>query len=235
MTKLYSNLLYLLVVLTGCWNQSDYKVICAKFEDMDEPFNCRIVVPNDLSGKVPLVIAYHGVGDTPESMANYSKLDQLAAKHRFLLVYPDAKGRLWRVPRSDDPGHGESRDLDRFDLILREIESHYAIDPKQIYVVGMSQGATFVHGLIRNRPNLVAAVVAHSGTPSKGTDFSKGMTPILLIAGQNDLVHDAMEAAAQEYHDADTASEFVSVPGLGHEWSIDHNEAIWTFLSGIRR
>lgn len=181
------------------------------------------------------MIAYHGVGDTPDSMASYSQLDQLAAKHRFLLVYPDSDGKLWKVPRLDFPDNDKHRDLESFDALLQEMEQQYHIDSERVYVVGMSQGATFVHWLTSQRAEQIAAAVAHSGAPSSETDPSQGRTPILLIAGQADPVHDAMKSAAQQYQAAGIASEFISVPELGHAWSAAHNEAMWDFLTETRR
>lgn len=223
------------MLLSGCSNPSHQQVMNVSFDEFAEPLNCRVVVPQQPTDNAPLMIAYHGVGDTAESMSTYSKLDQLAAKHRFLLVYPDANGKLWKIPRSDAPDNKVTRELDRFDLIVQEMGQQYRVDSNRVYVVGMSQGATFVHWLIGERSSNITAAAAHSGAPLSETDLAKGQTPILLIAGQEDAVHDAMKTAAEDYQAAGIPSEFISVPGLGHQWSVGSNEAIWTFLESKSR
>ncbi len=47
----------------------------------------RLVVPHTLPKPAPIVFAFHGIGDSTESMANYCRLDQLAAHNGFILVY----------------------------------------------------------------------------------------------------------------------------------------------------
>lgn len=224
-------LLLSLLVFVGCSRAVDYQVIRLTLETTKPPLTCRVVVPHQLPASAPVVIAYHGIGDTPESMATYTKLDYLAARHGFLLVYPDAEGKLWKVPRRDAPSRDTNRDIERFDLLLKDIKQQYDIDPQRVYVVGMSQGATFVHWLIRQRSAQIAAAAAHSGAPPGGVDLPQTNVPILLIAGQEDPVHGAIRSAADQYQATGTQSRFISVPGLGHNWSATHNEAIWTFLN----
>lgn len=233
--KWHAFFLVFVVLLSGCRNQPQYEVKSIFLDELAEPLSCRVVVPRQLPDNAPLMIAYHGVGDTAESMATYSKLDQLAARHRFLLVYPDANGKLWKIPRSDAPDNDVSRELDRFDVLLQEMEQQHGIDPDRVYVVGMSQGATFAQWLISERSSQLAAAAAHSGAPSSETDLSKGRTPILLIAGQEDPVHEAMVAATVDYQAAGIPSKFISVPNLAHQWSAQSNEAIWAFLNNTSR
>lgn len=228
-------LLFLLLVFTGCSAAPDTQIESLEFDINERPLTCRVVTPYKLPGKSPLVIAYHGIGDTPESMARYSKLDQLAAKHQFLLVYPDAEGKLWKVPRREVPNGDATGDLEAFDAIVHEMKQRYSVDADRIYVVGMSQGATFVHWLVSQRSSEIAAAVAHSGTPSNDTQISLGKTRILLIAGQQDMVHDLMKQTAKQYEMTGISSAFISVPGLGHQWSTAHNEEIWKFLSESHR
>jgi len=231
----HASLLCSLLVLAGCETRSSYRVIRVTLDEVSEPLACRVVVPSSLAEHAPLVIAYHGVGDTPEAMAGYSQLDQLAAEQRFVLVYPHAQGKLWQVPRANAPSQDTSRDLQRFDKIVQKMKQQYAIDLDRVYVVGMSQGGTFVQFLVTQRPKQIAAAVAHSGASSEATDSARGQPPLLLIAGHEDPVHDAVQAAASDYQSAGSASEFISVSGLGHQWSPSHNDAIWEFLKERRR
>ncbi len=57
--------------------------------------NYRLVIPHETVGPMPIVFAFHGVGDSTESMAGYSGLDRTAARNGFLLVYPAARNSMW--------------------------------------------------------------------------------------------------------------------------------------------
>ena len=55
----------------------------------------RIVIPHTLPHPAPIVFAFHGIGDSTETIASYSRLDQLAARSGFILVYPAARNGMW--------------------------------------------------------------------------------------------------------------------------------------------
>jgi poly(3-hydroxybutyrate) depolymerase len=55
----------------------------------------RLLLPHDSTTPKPVVFAFHGIGETPESMAAYSRLDRLAADNGFVLVYPAAQNSMW--------------------------------------------------------------------------------------------------------------------------------------------
>ena len=58
----------------------------------------RLVVPRsvDLEKPAPLVIAFHGMLlDTKDLMPRYTKLNETADKHGFIIAYPNALDRSW--------------------------------------------------------------------------------------------------------------------------------------------
>ncbi len=60
----------------------------------------RLVVPKtlDLTEPAPLVIALHGMLiDSKDLMPRYSRLNETAEKHHFLLAYPEAVGKSWGI------------------------------------------------------------------------------------------------------------------------------------------
>src|SRR5262245_26832418 len=64
------------------------------------PREYRLVVPKsvDLSNPAPLVIAFHGMLiDSKDVMPKYTKLTEAAAKHGFVLAYPEAIGKSWGI------------------------------------------------------------------------------------------------------------------------------------------
>jgi poly(3-hydroxybutyrate) depolymerase len=196
----------------------------------------RLVVPkSDAKTPWPVVVAFHGVGDTPEAMANYSSLDSLATHHGFILVYPAGRNLSWQTSGIEREIIDSHPDVRFFEALIESLKEQYTIDSDRIYVVGMSNGATFAQILAASKSD-IAAVVAHSGpAPTGFVDHSAQTFPIMLIVGEQDRSKSRMAADANEYRDSGHVVEFDVVPGSGHTWSTAHNQAMWEFLSRHRR
>ncbi len=195
----------------------------------------RLVIPHSLSSDpVPIVVAFHGMGGSAESMASYSELDRLAADNGFILVYPASSGSMWSTVKIDPDNLDQNADIRFFDQLLMHLASQFNLDLNRIYLIGMSNGASFAQLVAFARPN-VAAVAAHSGAQPRGLRPPTRPFPILLVVGGDDPSAEALAAVAAEYRDDGHVTKFILVPGLGHEWSTNHNFAIWEFLSAHRR
>src|SRR5262245_50283127 len=109
----------------------------------------RLVVPKtvDLDAPAPLVLAFHGwLIDSKDLMPVYTKLNETAGKHKFLLAYPNAEERTWGlVPNK------VARDLAFVDALLDKLKAEYKVDPDRVYVLGMSNGAYFAQVVGKER------------------------------------------------------------------------------------
>ena len=183
-----------------------------------------LVVPHKLVQHPPLVFAFHGTGDTTQSMASYSQLNTLASQHGFVLVYPATAGPYWDTrPVSSD---AENLDLIYFDRLLENLISQRSVDAHRVYAIGMSNGATFAQLLAACRSQQIAAVVAHSGTQPPIDPSPERTSPTMVIVGDIDPIYDSVVRTATE-----NDLPYISVPGLAHEWSVHHNVDVWRFLS----
>src|SRR4029077_9437317 len=80
----------------------------------------RLVVPKsvDLAKPAPLVVAFHGMLiDSKDVMPKYTKLDELAADKKFILVFPEAQEKMWGIKPEK-----VKADLDFFDALLAELQ-----------------------------------------------------------------------------------------------------------------
>lgn len=191
----------------------------------------RVALPHELPESPAVVFAFHGIGDSADSMATYSQLDHLAGHHGFLLVYPAGRNAMWS---SVDVGPGTldtNPDVQFFDALLDHISSQYVIDRERIYLIGMSNGASFVQLLANARSSVVAAVVACSGPRPRALTDARQPFPILLIVGRDDLASGSMQTDLEYYQAAGHDAELIVVRGLGHAWSIHHNADAWDFMA----
>ena len=190
----------------------------------------RVVVPQSVTTKAPVVFAYHGIGDSPEAMAAYSQLDQLAADEGILLIYPAGINAMWAAfdvaPNSLD----ENPDVRFFDALLRHVNANYSINLARVYLVGMSNGASFVHVLANARPDTIAGVVAHSGPRPRALGKFRGEFPVLLVVGGDDLSLTSIQSDLNDYRTAGQPVKLIVVEGAGHSWSVHSNSTAWEFV-----
>ena len=113
----------------------------------------RIVVPHETVRPTPVVFAFHGIGDSTDSMADYSRLDRIAARNGFILVYPAALNSMWATIDIGSSNLEANPDVRFFDQLLAHLTSVYDVDRDRIYLMGMSNDASFAqlvgHGTIR--------------------------------------------------------------------------------------
>jgi len=196
----------------------------------------RLVVPEtvDLSQPVPLVIAFHGMLiDSKDLMPQYTKLNETAKKHGFIIVYPDALGKSWGITLWK-----VRADLKFFDALVDKLNATYKIDPARVYVIGMSNGGYFAHLVGKERSNIVAAVASHSGALGLQTLAgvnAKRKFPVLIIHGDRDMILSVAFARENrdKYQREGHEVMYVEVPGLGHAWAtrLGINETIWKFFA----
>ena len=133
----------------------------------------KLYVPSSYSSAskqpAPLVVMLHGCTQSPDDFAAGTRMNALAERHGFLVVYPaqspNANGsRCWNWFRGDD----QRRDRGEPSLIAgitREVAAGYRIDERCIYVAGLSAGAAMAVILGTTYPDIYSAVGAHSGLP----------------------------------------------------------------------
>ncbi len=142
-------------------------VDCDRIVVNGRPRSFRVVVPSRTPGeRLPVILHLHGHGNTPESEADRTRLDQFAAAHRIVLVYPAAIAGNWRTRAIDSSSADENLDVRFFDVLLDHLVERLGVDRSRVYVTGMSMGAEFVHELAMARSRKIAAVVAHSACAS---------------------------------------------------------------------
>jgi len=195
----------------------------------------RLVAPKmvDLTKPAPLVIAFHGMlVDSKDLMPQYTKLNDTAEKHGFIIVYPNAIGKSWGI----GPLKVKS-DLAFFDALLGKLSATYKIDPDRVYVVGMSNGGYFAHLVGRERSKIVAAVASHSGPLGLQTLYGVRAArkfPVLIIHGAQDrlfpvwIARENRDKYKREGHEV----KYVELKSVGHMWGTkaDINETIWKFF-----
>ncbi len=113
------------------------------------------------SGRLPLVFAFHGRGETPEELAGYSGLSALAAYVVYPRGYPGRNGKLsWSGTPGGAPGVDDVRFVVR---TLDRLERTSCVDSSRIYATGKSDGGGLAARLACVAADRFAAVASVAG------------------------------------------------------------------------
>lgn len=132
-------------------------------DGQDRPYHVHLPPSYDGQTPLPVVLAFHGLSQTPDSLRTISELDQAADANGFIVVYPEGFLRVWEVDRVDIH---QVDDLHFVDALLDRLSEELNVDEGRIYATGFSRGAVFVHRLACERSDRFAAFAAVAGALS---------------------------------------------------------------------
>lgn len=130
----------------------------------------KLYVPeHESASPMPMVVMLHGCTQSAADFAAGTRMNRLAEEHGFLVVYPEQAAhanvsKCWNWFQSQDQLR-DSGEPAVIAGIVRDLARQHDVDPRRIFVAGLSAGAAMAVIMGETYPELFAAVGVHSGLP----------------------------------------------------------------------
>jgi polyhydroxybutyrate depolymerase len=215
-------------------------------------------IPRRLPKHPPLLIVFHGLRESVDYIAGETGFDGLAAKHGFVVAYPNAHAaQRWQLNRRDG-----DQDVDHMRSFIAAAVKRVCADRRRVYLTGFSNGGGFTFRAGCDLAAQVAAIAPVSGSYSSHDPCPAGTAPMptLELHGldpwTNTVARLITETKARNGCTRGPVTTTIARgitrtrwPGcnleriynrtIGHEWPrrgpYDTSAEVWRFVSRFRR
>jgi len=171
----------------------------------------------------PLLVAFHGEGESAVDFAAASGILDIAAGQCFIAAFP--------TTQDDDTADWMASDKGYVKTLLDRLAQEYEIDPLRIFSTGFSNGGRMsLASAIDFDKRFVGVAARSAGTPYFGMESSAlHPIPVFLVNGGNDLQdsNDLTTFLSQTGHFV----KHVVVPGQGRSLFSDRSLEEWQWLN----
>jgi polyhydroxybutyrate depolymerase len=200
--------LFLLTIVTACagetatepWDGVGVLGEYLVYEGFVRRYQMHLPQDYDPGRRAPLLILFHGAGDTGPWFQGWTGLDAIADEAGFITVWPNgtpAGACIDDIPGEvcdpDPPYYWLPEDIGFTRELVAHLRDGLAIDSKRIFAAGMSMGGLFTYDVACQMDDLFAAAATVAALPRPVTanscDPSRPM-PILITHGTQDGLFD---------------------------------------------
>ena len=155
----------------GTWKKSFFSLLGAGLAPARRMMYWLYLPAGVPKAPLALVVMLHGCRQTATDFAASTRMNQLAARKGFAVLYPQQSAAVdsnccWHwYRRATQEGHG---DVELIAKMVKQVSDQYRLDSSRTYVAGLSAGAGLAAIVALRHPQMFAAVGLHSA-PVYGT------------------------------------------------------------------
>ncbi len=190
----------------GSHRESAGRLILAPIVAPHRPYWLHLPAKHTVSEQLPLIVMLHGCRQDANSFAAGTRMNTLADRERFLVLYPEQRRlanphRCWNwFDPSSQNGSGEAAIVAQ---MVRSIISEYNADGSRIYVAGLSSGGALASILASCYADMFAACAVHSGVMFQAADSIAGAERAMHQGSEFDPLKAGEEAFRISGHKVD--------------------------------
>ncbi|GII91088.1 extracellular catalytic domain type 1 short-chain-length polyhydroxyalkanoate depolymerase [Sinosporangium siamense] len=161
-------LLFTSLVFTGTGSASAAALVeVTEFGDNPSGLGMHVYVPDNVADKPALVVAAHYCTGSGPVLHQGSEFGTMADRYGFVVVYPSATrpGHCFDSSSPEALSRNGGSDPVGVRSMVRHAIEEYDVDPKRVFVVGVSSGAMLANVLLAHYPDVFAAGSAFMGVP----------------------------------------------------------------------
>ena len=138
----------------------------------------KLIVPDGAPAGMPVLFAYHGLGDTPANFSSFMDFKELSNDHEMVIVLPEG-----------DPNNliewgfmsGGEEDLAMYDDLRTCLSQQLDVDMTRFFATGFSAGALWTTFLSTRRADTLAAAMVMSGGTGTIVDYETPAAPLPFL------------------------------------------------------
>jgi polyhydroxybutyrate depolymerase len=165
-----------------------------EFGGQKRSYHVHLPTGYDARKATPLVVVLHGAGTDGKIMEQFCGMSEEADRSGFIACYPNGTGfapfLTWNAGSFPyaAPDVKKPDDIGYLKKVLDDVAGVANVDPKRVYVVGMSNGGMMAYRAAAEMSDRFAAMASVTGTIVTESWAPKHPMPVLEIHGTKDTL-----------------------------------------------
>lgn len=153
----------------------------------DRPYDVFVPTSYKSSVPTPLVMLLHGMGISGAQMESIFELQPVAEERGFLYVHPDGTKNpdgepFWNATDACCNAYDQPVDDSAYlEAIIEQVQVTFNVDPKRIYLFGVSNGGFMSYRMACDHADKIAAIVSLAGATFLDSTRCKPSQPVSVL------------------------------------------------------